>query len=292
MPPSAPTGHPILHPFAHAAAGFYAAQAQNNYQHNAHYYQQQQQLPETGMPHNLGGHAAPHAHAAQRDAAGGDAYDPFADTTPPPSPSSASPAQTSVTAATSKQSPHVETHAAGAHEPEAKRQKVDHAAAGHAAGAACTAGASASSPGTGAPASASDGLQPRGTDWCPGTVLMWDLDETLIVFNSLLMGKVPGGPVPPALSQSLLEKAEILEVLLCTHATMPARLCHARHASSAGAFFCFFFFSLLHFVLINEFCLSGVRGVAEALVPAFYYSLNPEPYTLNLAPGPSLNPNP
>eukprot|EP00802_Teleaulax_amphioxeia_P014795 Tamp_14873.p1 GENE.Tamp_14873~~Tamp_14873.p1 ORF type:complete len:274 (-),score=47.71 Tamp_14873:212-1033(-) len=214
MPPSALSGHPILHPFAHAAAGFYAAQAQNNYQHNAHYYQQQQQLPETGMPHNLGGHAAPHAHAAQRDAAGGDAYDPFADTTPPPSPSSASPAQTSGTAATSKQSPHVETHAAGAHEPEAKRQKVDHAAAGHAAGAACTAGASASSPGTGAPASASDGLQPHGTDWCPGTVLMWDLDETLIVFNSLLMGKVPGGPVPPALSQSLLEKAEILESLV------------------------------------------------------------------------------
>ena len=52
-------------------------------------------------------------------------------------------------------------------------------------------------------------------EWSPRKVFVWDLDETLIVFNSLLVGKVPGGDVSAALSQSLLEKAEILEVFFC-----------------------------------------------------------------------------
>ena len=207
MPPYAPSGHPTLCQF-----NTYPAPVQNNQHQHIHqphaptypqppshhqhqyqpqqngqqiqhaptYQQQQYQPPQQQQnwpPHKESTRAAPDEHAVARDDAGDD-YDPFADSTPPPSSACPQATQTLNGAANREKS---EDEGAGGYQPETKRQKVQHDA--------------------GAP-----------PEWSPRTVFVWDLDETLIVFNSLLVGKVPGGDISAALSQSLLEKAEILEV--------------------------------------------------------------------------------
>ena len=65
-----------------------------------------------------------------------------------------------------------------------------------------------------------------------GTVLVWDLDETLICFNSLLTSSFPMGSQGTAEDAALLHFAEELETLL--YAVIEVPIPHPRAVSGGG----------------------------------------------------------